>query len=139
MTLAAIAGSATWLDPRGFPIDMSSQQTVRVINRQGLHARPADLLVRCATNFQSQILIHKGSESVDCRSILSLLTLGATEGAELVVTAEGADADEALHAVGELFESGFHELDDDPSPPVATSLGAATDQPPTGDPEPPTK
>jgi len=86
------------------------QRTVRVINPQGLHARPADLLVRCADGFESKILVNKGSEQVDCRSILSLLTLGATEGTELKLTAQGHDAENALAAISELFELGFHEL-----------------------------
>lgn len=84
-------------------------RTVHVINRQGLHARPADLLVRCADGFESIILIQKGAEQVDCRSILSLLTLGATEGTELKLTAQGQDAENALAAIGELFDQGFHE------------------------------
>ncbi|SMP40074.1 phosphocarrier protein [Neorhodopirellula lusitana] len=82
-----------------------------MINPQGLHARPADLLVRCADGFESEIHLQKGSERVDCRSILSLLTLGATAGTELTLTARGADASVALAAVIELFEKGFHELD----------------------------
>lgn len=94
--------------------DTQCQRTVRIINPQGLHARPADLLVRCADGFDSKILIHKGSEEVDCRSILSLLTLGATEGTELKLTAQGLDAEDALSAIGELFELGFHELSQSP-------------------------
>lgn len=86
------------------------QRTVQVVNPQGLHARPADLLVRCADGFESTILIQKGSEQVDCRSILSLLTLGATEGTELKLTAQGLDAEDAIAAICELFELGFYEL-----------------------------
>jgi phosphocarrier protein NPr/phosphocarrier protein len=90
---------------------MQLQRNVRVLNRQGLHARPADLLVRCAANFQSTLLLQKGGEQVDCRSILSLLTLGATAGTDLSLTAEGIDAAEAIEAVGVLFENGFYEND----------------------------
>ncbi len=85
------------------------ERTVHVINPQGLHARPADLLVRCADGFESTILLQKGAEQVDCRSILSLLTLGATEGTELKLTAQGQDAENALAAISELFRQGFHE------------------------------
>lgn len=83
--------------------------TVRVINPQGLHARPADLLVRCADGFKSSIMIQKGSEQVDCRSILSLLTLGAAEGTQLKLIVQGQDAENALAAICSLFEQGFHE------------------------------
>ncbi|TWT67343.1 HPr family phosphocarrier protein [Allorhodopirellula solitaria] len=91
------------------------ERIVHVINPQGLHARPADLLVRCADGFESTIMIQKGSEQVDCRSILSLLTLGATEGTELKLTVQGHDAENALAAICELFEQGFHE-NGQPSP-----------------------
>ncbi|MEM6365618.1 MAG: HPr family phosphocarrier protein [Planctomycetota bacterium] len=104
---------------------MSLQQTVQVINPQGLHARPADLLVRCAASFQSNILLQKGSEQVDCRSILSLLTLGATTGTELTLVADGDDAAEAIAAISDLFQQGFHEIDD------ATPTSAASSNQPS--------
>ena len=83
--------------------------TVTVRNPQGLHARPADALVRLASQFESKILIGKGGELVDCKSILSLLTLGAEEGTELQLTAEGEDADSALGAINKLFDAGFED------------------------------
>lgn len=87
----------------------SLSRTVTVRNAQGLHARPANLLVRAASEFEATIMIGKGSALVDCKSILSLLTLGAAEGTELLVTAEGADAQEAIQSIEELFELGFDE------------------------------
>ena len=54
-------------------------------------------------------MIGKDSELVDCKSILSLLTLGAAEGTELSLSAEGGDADQALQSISELFESGFED------------------------------
>jgi phosphocarrier protein HPr len=86
-------------------------RTVVVNNPQGLHARPADLLVRCANQFNAEILITKDSQPVDCKSILSILTLGATQGTELQVTARGQDAESAMLAIVELFDAGFHELE----------------------------
>ena len=84
-------------------------RTVTVLNEAGLHARPADLLVRMANQFKSTIMIGKGSEFVDCKSILSLLTLGAAKGTELSLRVEGVDADQALQSVAELFDSGFED------------------------------
>ncbi len=84
-------------------------RTVTVRNRQGLHARPADMLVRLANQFQSDLHLSKSGEWVDCKSILSVLTLGATQGTELSVSADGDDAADALQAIGELFETGFDE------------------------------
>ena len=84
-------------------------RTVTVRNPQGLHARPANLLVDLASRFQSNILIGKDGELVDCKSILSLLTLGAAQGSELSVTADGDDADEALKSIAKLFDEGFED------------------------------
>ncbi len=84
-------------------------RTVTVRNPQGLHARPADLLVRLASKFESTILIGSNGELVDCKSILKLLTLGAAQGTELSLSAEGSDAAEALQSISELFEAGFDE------------------------------
>ena len=58
--------------------------------------RPADKLVRAAAGFQCQIELERAGQIADCRSILSLLTLGATQGSELVLRAQGPDADEAI-------------------------------------------
>ncbi len=87
-------------------------RTVVVRNPQGLHARPADLLVRLASTFESSISIGADGEAVDCKSILSLLTLGAAQGTQLSLTAEGSDAAEALESIGELFEAGFDEINE---------------------------
>ena len=87
-------------------------RTVTVRNPQGLHARPADSLVEIAKQYESTILIGKNGDLVDCKSILSLLTLGATQGTELRLSANGADAALALQSIAELFEAGFHEADE---------------------------
>jgi phosphotransferase system HPr (HPr) family protein len=86
-------------------------RNVVVRSPQGLHARPADLLVRMANQFQSKILIGRDGELVDCKSILSLLTLGAAEGTELSVTAEGDDARTAIDTIEQFFLRGFDEMD----------------------------
>lgn len=88
------------------------QRTVVVRNPQGLHARPADALVRLASQYDSNILIGKGGELVDCKSILSLLTLGAAQGTELSLSAEGVDAESALQSIEELFAAGFDEINE---------------------------
>lgn len=84
-------------------------RTVTVSNPEGLHARPAHVLVKLANTFKSNILIGKDSEFVDCKSILSLLTLGAAQGTQLSITAEGADAEEALDSIVQLIKADFDE------------------------------
>lgn len=84
-------------------------RTVIVSNTQGLHARPADLLVRLANQFDATVMIGRGGEMVDCKSILSLLTLGAAPGTELSLTAEGDDAENAIDSIEQFFLRGFDE------------------------------
>jgi phosphocarrier protein NPr/phosphocarrier protein len=82
---------------------------VVVVNAQGLHARPADLLAREARKWQSRIELVAAAQRADGKSILELLTLAAESGTRLVVEATGPDALEALEAIGVLFERKFNE------------------------------
>ncbi len=96
----------------------TSTQTVTVLNRLGLHMRPADMLVRTASRFQSQIEIAKDGQVVDCKSILGILTLAASQGTQLQLRAVGGDAAEAVQAISELFAQSFDETDEVASPPT---------------------
>jgi phosphocarrier protein HPr len=80
---------------------------VVVTNPQGLHARPADQFVKLASRFASRVELVKGSERVDGKSILSLLTLAATEGTQLSIEATGSDAQQALEALADLVAHNF--------------------------------
>jgi phosphotransferase system HPr (HPr) family protein len=82
-------------------------RTVRIVNPQGLHARPADLFVKLACQFEADVDVTKGTESVDGKSILSILTLAAEQGTELTIGARGRDAQEAIEALVGLVEAGF--------------------------------
>jgi len=77
--------------------------------QQGLHARPADLLAREARKWQSRIELVAESQRVDGKSILDVLMLAAEAGTRLVVEATGPDAQQALEAIGHLFERNFNE------------------------------
>jgi len=92
---------------------MAEHRTFRVVtvrNPQGLHARPADMFVRLALQFAAHIEIVKDGEQFDGKSILSLMTLAAEQGTELVLRARGPDAVAALDALAELFGRGFDEM-----------------------------
>ena len=71
--------------------------------------RPADKLVRAASGFQCQIELERAGQIADCRSILSLLTLGATQGSELLLRAQGPDAEKAIQAISSMFEQQLDE------------------------------
>ena len=82
---------------------------VAVLNRYGIHARPAALLVKAAAHFQSEILIEKNGVKVNAKSIMGLLTLEGNHGAKLKIYATGVDAAAALAALADLFEKKFFE------------------------------
>jgi phosphocarrier protein HPr len=85
------------------------RREVEVRNRLGIHARPANLIARAAMRFGSRVEIIKGNESIDAKSIISLLTLGAEQGSRLEISADGDDAEAAVSAICELFERCFDE------------------------------
>jgi phosphocarrier protein HPr len=93
---------------------MSNSPISRVVviqNEQGLHARPAEMFVRMAMQFQSKIQVVRDGYRVDARSIMDLLTLGAAKGTQLTLEAEGPDAQQAVDALAHLVESGFPQED----------------------------
>ncbi len=73
------------------------------------HARPAALLVKTASRFGCDISIEKEGTVVSAKSIMGLLTLEGYQGSVLSFTAVGADAEEALDAIQELFDTKFFE------------------------------
>ncbi len=85
------------------------ERVVTVLNPQGIHMRPADQLSRTAGQFESHIEIEKDGQSIDCKSIMSLLTLGAGQGTRLHIRASGVDAEQAVEVLSELFDRGFDE------------------------------
>lgn len=75
----------------------------------GLHARPASMFVQTAAKFSSDIEVTHGETKANAKSILAVLTLGAHKGSEIVISAEGEDAEEALKALEELVLDNFGE------------------------------
>lgn len=84
---------------------------VKIVNRLGLHARPAMCFVDAATPFKSNITVMRaGSGSpVDGKSIMQMMMLAATKGTELEIVAEGEDATRACDTLRKLVEGGFDE------------------------------
>jgi len=91
-------------------------RVVMVSNSQGLHARPASLIVKLTSQYNSKIEFVKDNSRIDGKSILDILTLGAPQGTSLVIEAEGPDAESALDALATLFASNFGETDEDQTP-----------------------
>ncbi len=80
-----------------------------VLNKLGIHARPAAQFVRTASRFQSDVTVVKDDESVDGKSIMGLMMLAVGCGAVITVTVEGADEAESMAAIESLIESKFGE------------------------------
>jgi phosphocarrier protein len=86
---------------------VTAERRVTIVNELGLHARPAAEFVKLASSYESDIRLSKDGEAVNGKSIMGVMTLAAECGAELIVQAEGADAEEAVIALEELVTNGF--------------------------------
>jgi len=82
---------------------------VKVVNRLGLHARPATAVADLAQQFKSTVVLRRDGEEIDGKSIMQIMLLAATQGVELEVVACGEDAQEACDALCDLFARGFDE------------------------------
>jgi len=85
------------------------ERTVRIVNKLGLHARPAAEIVKTAARFKSEITIIRDELEVNGKSIMGVMMLAAEFGSTILVRAEGADADTALDALAALVAAKFGE------------------------------
>jgi len=76
---------------------------LRVVNRSGLHARPAAMFVQTARKFSSKIMLRKAGKIADSKNILQVLALGVDMGDEVEVVAEGPDEDMAIEELAKLL------------------------------------
>ena len=81
----------------------------KVENEYGIHARPAALIVKAAGKYSCDIFIEKDGNKVSCKSIMGLMTIEGYPGSIMQVTVSGADAQEALAEIEELFVNKFYE------------------------------
>ena len=84
------------------------RRTVTVINDQGLHFRPCQLIALAAQQHPGSVVLCRGSTRADAKSLLELLTLAAERGTSLELEATGSDANVVVEKVCELFANGFH-------------------------------
>jgi phosphocarrier protein HPr len=83
------------------------ERRAEIVNRLGLHARPAAELVKLASRFKADIHLEKDGLRVNGKSIMGVLMLAAEQGSELVIQGEGDDAAEAVEALAALVRRGF--------------------------------
>jgi phosphocarrier protein HPr len=87
----------------------AARREVVVLNKQGIHARPAALMVKAANRFTSNIFIEKDGERINGKSIMGLMMLAAGPGSKLLVICEGEDCEDALKALEEIIKLKFNE------------------------------
>jgi phosphocarrier protein HPr len=86
-----------------------AERSVQIVNKHGLHARPAAEMVKAASRFKSEITIARDDLEVNGKSIMGVMMLAAEFGASITLRASGPDADEALDALSLLVASRFGE------------------------------
>lgn len=85
------------------------ERAVQIVNKNGLHARPAAEIVKLAAKFQSEITIVKDDLDVNGKSIMGVMMLAAEHGSTILLRADGPDADAALDALARLVSNKFGE------------------------------
>lgn len=88
---------------------MIARRIVDIVNERGLHARASAKFVKLAASFDAEIKVGRDGQEVDARSIMGLMMLAAGIGSRVEITAEGAEAQEALDALCELIARKFDE------------------------------
>ena len=86
-----------------------SEKELTIVNRLGLHARPAAMFVRIASRHRAEIWVSKEGEEVNGKSIMGLMMLAAGQGSKLRIRCDGPDADKAMEELEELIKAGFNE------------------------------
>jgi phosphocarrier protein len=86
-----------------------AEREIAIVNRLGLHARPAALFVKVASRYRSDVWVKKENEEVNGKSIMGLMMLAAGQGSKLQVRCEGPDAARALDEIEELIKARFNE------------------------------
>jgi phosphocarrier protein len=80
-----------------------------ILNEEGLHARPAGVLAKAASQFAAKIELTANGQTKNAKSIMGLMSLGIKSGQEVIVTAEGDDAQSSVVVIGKLFECRFQD------------------------------
>ena len=77
--------------------------TIKIVNKLGLHARPASLFVKIAGQFESNIKVEKDGVEVNGKSIMGVMMLAAEQGSNITIIAEGVDEKEAVDSLAKLI------------------------------------
>ena len=84
-------------------------KSLTVVNKLGIHARPAAVFAKTANKFKADVFVEKDGETINAKSIMGLMMLAAGPGSKLLIVANGPDADDAVKAIEDLIASKFGE------------------------------
>jgi phosphocarrier protein len=85
------------------------EKEVTIVNRLGMHARPAAMFVKTASRFRCEVWVEKDGDRINGKSIMGLMMLAAGKGSKLMIRCEGADCDQALRELEQLIAGKFNE------------------------------
>jgi phosphocarrier protein HPr len=97
------------LNRRSASAGQKIEKEITIINRLGLHARPAAMFVRIASRYRSEVWVEKEGEQINGKSIMGLMMLAAGQGSRLTIRCEGPDADKVMEELEELIQQKFNE------------------------------
>ncbi len=86
-----------------------ASKSVRIVNKQGLHARPSTMIVKAAVKFKAPLKLTIRGETANARSIMEVMMLASPSGTEVLLEAVGDDAQACVDAVADIIASGFGE------------------------------
>jgi phosphocarrier protein len=95
--------------PRGESLPFMVKKDFTILNKLGIHARPAAQFVKIANRFEADIFVEKDGDEIDGKSIMGLMMLAAGHGSVITVTAEGSDETIAIEAIAGLIDRKFEE------------------------------
>ncbi len=85
------------------------EKEITIVNRLGMHARPAAMFVRIASRFRAEVWVEKEGEQINGKSIMGLMMLAAGQGSKLRIRCEGPDAERAIQELEQLIAGKFNE------------------------------
>jgi phosphocarrier protein HPr len=109
LTVLLCPKSTLFYDQQISGIRAMIQEYVTIKNKAGLHTRPAATITKIASKYKSSITLERNGMNVNAKSIIGVMTLAAEQYAQLVLTIEGADEQDAFREMLEYFDAGFNE------------------------------
>jgi phosphocarrier protein HPr len=86
------------------------KKTVTIVNKAGMHTRPASMLVKIASKYKSDFFMEKDGFEINGKSIIGVMTLAAEQGSQVTLIFDGGDEEKSAAEVIKFFEDGFGEM-----------------------------